>query len=158
MTTTENDALRSHSYDPANGFPRIMPALRYEDVGAAIAWLSRAFGLKEHLRWADEHGAVQHAEMRIGTGYIELASASRKGFQSPKRLGAASQSLVLLVDDVDAHYRQAHAAGAKVLAEPANQPWGLRQYSAEDPEGHRWEFSQHLRDVPPAEWGAQLME
>ena len=64
-----------HSYDPADGFPRIMPSLRYEDVGAALAWLSDAFGLREHLRWTGEDGVVRHAEMRIDGAFVELSSA-----------------------------------------------------------------------------------
>lgn len=145
------------SYNPAKGFPRIMPSLRYEDVGKALAWLSHVFGLKEHLRWVDENGIVRHAEMRIDTAFIELATAP-EGSQTPKRLGQVCQSLVVLVDDVDTHYQHAKAGGATIIAVPENKPWGLRQYIAEDLEGHRWEFSQYLRDVEPAEWGAQLME
>jgi len=145
------------SYNPAAGFPRIMPSLRYDDVGGALAWLARAFGLTEHLRWTDGGGVVRHAEMRIDQAFIEL-SAAPEGYRNPRRLGAVCQSLVVLVDDVEAHYTTARAAGATIIAAPEDKPWGLRQYTAEDPEGHRWEFSQHLRDVPPAEWGAHLME
>jgi uncharacterized glyoxalase superfamily protein PhnB len=134
-----------------------MPSLRYEDVGGALAWLTRAFGLREHLRWVDENGVIRHAEMRIEDAFVEL-SAGPEGYRNPKRLGQACQSLVVFVDDADDHYRKARAAGAEIIAEPEDKPWGLRQYTAEDLEGHRWEFSQHLRDVPPAEWGAQLME
>ncbi len=145
------------SYNPATGFPRIMPSLRYDDVGAAVAWLNQTFGLTEHLRWTDEGGVIRHAEMRSDNAFIEL-SAAPEGYQTPKRLGQVCQSLVVLVDDVDAHYRMAQATGATIIAVPEDKPWGLRQYSAEDLDGHRWEFSQYLRDVPPAEWGAQLME
>lgn len=145
------------SYNPAKGFPRIMPSLRYEDVSKALAWLSQAFGLKEHLRWVDENGIVRHAEMRIDNAFIEL-SAGPEGYQNPKRLGEVCQMLVVLVDDVENHYQNSRAVGVTIIAEPQDKPWGLRQYTTEDLEGHRWEFSQYLRDVPPAEWGAQLME
>jgi uncharacterized glyoxalase superfamily protein PhnB len=142
------------SYNPAEGFPRIMPSLVYRDVGAAIVFLARAFGLKEHLRWTDAEGQVLHAEMRIDGAYIELSAVS-EGMVAPVA-GQTSQLLVVMVDDVDRHYRLAQSAGARILREPADRPWGLRQYRAEDPEGHCWEFSQFLRDVPPAEWGATL--
>jgi len=145
------------SYNPAAGFPRIMPSLRYNDMGAALAWLNQTFGLTEHLRWTDAGGVVRHAEMRIDQAFVEL-SAAPEGYRNPKRLGEVCQSLVVLVDDVDAHYDKAQAAGATIIVALADQPWGLRQYIAEDLEGHHWQFSQHLRDVPPAEWGAQLME
>lgn len=147
----------AHSYDPAAGFPRIMPSLRYEDVGAALAWLADAFGLVEHLRWSGPDGVVHHAEMRLGDAWVELSEAS-EDTPSPRRLGRTSTMIVAFVDDVEAHRRHARAAGATILVEPEDRPWGLRQYIAEDPEGHRWEFSQFLRDVPAAEWGATLAE
>jgi len=146
-----------HSYNPADGFPRVMPSLRYEDIDAALAWLSDVFGLREHLRWTDSDGVVRHAEMRVGGAYIELSGASEES-PSPKALGRASHSLVVLVDDVDAHFERSRAGGATIVTEPEDRPWGLRQYTAEDPEGHRWEFSEYLRHVPPAEWGAELSE
>jgi uncharacterized glyoxalase superfamily protein PhnB len=146
-----------HSYDPADGFPRVMPSLRYDDVGAALSWLSEVFGLREHLRWTDQEGVVRHAEMRIDGAFVELSSASEE-YPSPRSLGHVSQSIVVLVDDVDGHYERACAGGAQIVAEPEDKPWGLRQYTAADPEGHRWEFSQFVRHAPPAEWGAELSE
>jgi uncharacterized glyoxalase superfamily protein PhnB len=134
-----------------------MPSLRYEDVGAALGWLSNAFGLREHLRWTGQDGVVRHAEMRIGDAFVELSAATDEA-PSPKALGRVSHSLVVLVDDVNAHYEHARASGATIVAEPEDKPWGLRQYTTEDLERHRWEFSQYLRDAPPAEWGAQLRE
>ncbi len=145
------------SYNPAAGFPRIMPSLRYEDVSAALVWLGRAFGFTEHLRWTDEGGIIRHAEMRLVNAVIEL-SAAPEGYRNPKSLGEVCQTLVVFVDDVDNHYQKAQAAGANIITTPEDKPWGLRQYTVDDLEGHRWEFSQHLRDVPPAEWGAQIME
>jgi uncharacterized glyoxalase superfamily protein PhnB len=146
-----------HTYDPARGFPRIMPSLRYEDVGAALDWLQRAFGLSEHLRWVGEDGLVRHAEVRLEGAFVEL-SAGPEGYRNPKHLGQPTHALVVLVDDVDRHFEHARAAGALIVTEPEDKPWGLRQYTAEDPEGHPWEFSQFLRDVPPEEWGATLAE
>lgn len=146
-----------HSYDPAQGFPRVMPSLRYEDVAAALAWLGDVFGLREHLRWTGPDGVVRHAEMRIGGAFVELSGASEE-YPSPRALGRVSQSLVVIVDDVTRHYEHARVSGAVIVAEPEDKPWGLRQYTAEDPEGHRWEFSQFVRHAPPAEWGAQLSE
>ncbi len=114
------------SYNPAEGFPRIMPSLRYEDVGRVLGWLSPAFAFKEHLRWVDKNGAVVHAEMRIANAFIEL-SAGPEGYQNPKRLGDVCQSLVVFVDDVDSHFQKARAAGASIITTPQHKPWGLRQ-------------------------------
>ncbi len=146
-----------HSYNPADGFPRIMPSLRYEDVAGAVAWLGDAFGLREHLRWTGPDGVVRHAEMRIEDAFVELSEASDE-YPSPKSLGRVSHSIVVLVDDVGSHCEHARSSGAVILAEPEDKPWGLRQYTAQDPEGHRWEFSQYVRPAPPAEWGGQLRE
>ena len=143
--------------NPSMGFPRVLPRLRYEDVSSAITWLTEVFGVREHLRWADKTGLVQHAEIRMGDVFVEL-SAAHDEYETPKRLGKWSQSLIVLVDDVDAHHAKARAAGADIITEPEDMPWGLRQYAADDLAGHRWEFAQYMRDVPAAEWGAVLME
>ena len=134
-----------------------MPSLRYDDLGAALRWLADAFGLREHLRWTDEDGVVRHGEMRVDGAYVELSMASDER-PNPRTLGRSSHALVVLVDDVDAHCERARARGATIVAEPEDKPWGLRQYTASDPEGHLWEFSQFLREAPPAEWGAELTE
>jgi uncharacterized glyoxalase superfamily protein PhnB len=60
------------------------------------------------------------------------------------------------VDDVDAHYERARASGAAIVDPPADKPFGERQYTAVDPEGHRWTFSQHIDDVLPETWGATV--
>jgi PhnB protein len=64
--------------------------------------------------------------------------------------------MIVFVDDVDRHFSAVRDAGAGALHRPTDKPWGLRQYIVLDPEGHMWEFSQHLRDVPAREWGAEL--
>jgi uncharacterized glyoxalase superfamily protein PhnB len=64
--------------------------------------------------------------------------------------------LYVLVDDVDAHYERARAAGAEILEEPADQEYGDRRYAAMDPEGHHWFFAQQLRAAAPEEWGATV--
>ena len=110
-----------HSYDPADGFPRVMPSLRYHDVGRALAWLSDAFGLREYLRWSSPDGVVHHAEMRIGAGFIELASATQEQ-PSPRTLGRVPGALVVLVDDVDEHHERAVAAGAEVVSSLEDKP------------------------------------
>lgn len=135
------------TYNPRDGYPQLMPGVRFDDVGAAIAWLGEAFGIEEHLRWVDPGtGTVHHAEVRAGAdGYIELSDRHEGG-------------ILVFVDDVDAHFARARAAGAKIESEPTDRPWGLRQYTARDLEGHTWGFAQHVRDVPPSEWGARLAD
>jgi PhnB protein len=136
-----------------SGMQTITPYLLYEDVAAAIDWLSRAFGFEERLRFGDESGRVTHAELTLGDGEIFLGNPG-PDFRNPKNLGAATDLTHVYVDDVDAHCARAREAGATILSEPEDQIYGDRRYDAEDPEGHRWSFAQLLREVPAEEWGA----
>jgi uncharacterized glyoxalase superfamily protein PhnB len=131
----------------------VTPYLLYEDVAAAVEWLSGAFGFRERLRFPDPDGTITHAEMELNGGEIMLGHPG-PDYKSPKRLGQATQLVHVYVDDVDAHFERARAAGATILAEPKDQEYGDRRYDAEDPEGHMWSFAQHVRDVSPEDWGA----
>jgi uncharacterized glyoxalase superfamily protein PhnB len=133
----------------------ILPHLVYEDVGGALAWLTKVFGFKEHFRYGEPGGAVQGAQMHLGDAWIMLA-VSRPGCASPSRIGHRTQSLTVFVEDVDGLYEKAKAAGAKIVEELHETEYGERQYGAEDPEGHHWLFSKHVRDVSPEEWGATI--
>jgi len=141
--------------NPPEGMPRVIPYLLYEDVGRAIEWLGRAFGLTEKLRLTDDNGVVNHADVRIDDGVIMLGNPGA-GYANPKRVGHATQLVAVYVDDVDEHFRRAKEAGATILSEPEDQPYGERRYMAEDPEGHQWHFATHQRSVPPEEWGAKI--
>jgi uncharacterized glyoxalase superfamily protein PhnB len=151
----------------AEAFPAIVPMLSYEDPGAAADWLVEAFGFRETLRYEETDGRVSHVELRLGSGVVMLGNPSER-YEGPKRhretCAAAARwsetpyvidAVHVSVDDVDAHFERARAAGAGVLSEVEDTPFGDRQYRAEDLEGHRWMFAQHVRDVPAEEWGAQ---
>ena len=86
---------RGHSYSPADRFPRIMPSLRYNDVGRALIWLQEVFGPTEYLRWTSAEGVIQHAELRLGDGFVELASATEEQ-PSSQTLGLTSPALVCI--------------------------------------------------------------
>lgn len=131
------------STNPPPGYPRISPYLNYEDTGAMMDWLARAFGLVERHSQRGPDGKVNHAEMQLEDGVVMMGSPGG-GFRNPKRLGQSTQSLYVYVDDVDAHCARAREAGAEILEEPADQPYGDRRYGASDPEGHRWYFASRL--------------
>lgn len=116
-----------------------------------MEWLSRAFGFREHYRYGEPSGA----QMRLGNAYVMVRSA-RPGDATAKPGAEQTASLTVFVDDVDAHFRQAKSAGAKVVEELHEVMYGEKQYGVEDLEGHRWLFSQHVRDVSPEEWGAKV--
>jgi uncharacterized glyoxalase superfamily protein PhnB len=130
----------------------IVPVLIYEDVGKAIDWLCGAFGFTERLRAAGPDGKISHAQLAVAEGAI-MMGAGRGGLRPP-RPNEVNQYVHVHVDDVDKHFEQAKQFGARILSGPANQPFGERQYTAEDLAGHWWTFSQSMADVAPEDWGA----
>lgn len=136
--------------NPPEGYPRVMPYLLYEDSDAALEFLTSAFGFKEKVRMTGDNGQVNHAEVQLGDGVIMLGTPE-KDYKNPKKLGGKTQSIYVYVEDVDAHFEQAKAAGANIVREPADQFYGDRNYGVEDPEGHEWYFGTHVRDVSPEE-------
>jgi uncharacterized glyoxalase superfamily protein PhnB len=121
----------------------VIPVLAYEDVGEAVDWLSQTFGFSE--RW---RAASHRAQLWVGDGAVVVTEA--RGELSSSH---ACHSVMVRVEDVDDHYERARAGGARILDAPADYPYGERQYTAEDPGGHRWTFSESIADVAPEEWG-----
>jgi len=138
----------------ANRPNRLSPYLCYADAPAAIEFLCKAFGFEERLRYPMPDGRLGHAELTLdGDNVLMLASVYEElGFQSPKDLPAVHCQLHCYVDDVDAHYERAKAAGAVVIQEPKDEAYGDRGYRAMDPEGHRWIFATRVREVAPEDW------
>jgi uncharacterized glyoxalase superfamily protein PhnB len=139
---------------PENPSPPITPYLLYEDVDAAVDFAVRAFGFTEVLRFRDADGRSSHAEVELG-GASVFMGAPGGDYRGPRRLGTATSSTYVYVDDVDAHFERARAAGAEIRAEPADQEYGDRRYLAEDPEGQQWFFATRVRELPAQEWGAE---
>jgi len=139
--------------NPPENTPRVTPYLLYEDVAAMLDWLTKAFGLRESLRMKGADGKVTHAEMRLADGVVMMGCPGPK-YRNPKHVGHVTQSLHIYVDEVDEHFAHAKNAGATILAPPEDQFYGDRRYAAEDPEGHRWYFAQHVRDVTDDEIAA----
>jgi uncharacterized glyoxalase superfamily protein PhnB len=134
----------------------ITPYLLYEDVDAALSFLAKAFGFKEVLRYTGEEGYVNHAEMRLGDGKIYLGDPGEQ-YRNPKKLGNETVGIYVVVEDVDAHFERAKAAGADIREEPTDQEYGERRYAAVDPEGHEWFFAQPTKEVAPEDWGATVV-
>lgn len=126
---------------------QITPYLYYEDVGAALQWLAKAFGFKRHgPRMTGPDGKVAHAAVQFGDSVVMMGAPGPK-YKNPRRLGTATQSLYVMVDDADRHFKRAVKAGGKVLAEPADTEYGHRRCGIEDPEGHQWYFAHELAPV-----------
>lgn len=122
---------------------KIIPYVYYEDGPAALEFLCKAFGFEERMRMARGDGSLMHAEVGYQENVVMLGTPlDDQG--KPKRLRDAEvrhSSVMCYVDDVDAHYARARAAGAKITAALEDKPYGERQYTAEDPEGLHWHFS-----------------
>ncbi len=126
----------------------ITPYLYYEDVGAALKFLAKAFGLRNHGRpMVGPDGKINHAAMKLGGALIMMGCPGPQ-FRNPKRLGQTTHSLYVSVQNVDNHHRRARRAGARIIEEPMDTFYGHRRYGAEDPEGHRWYFAQEIKKRP----------
>ncbi len=135
------------------GSPGVIPMIAYENGIAAIEWLSKAFGFRERreARQLSPDGRLSHAEMEAGNGLIMLATPT-PDYESPRRHRETCEQarkwsrgpwiidgVLVYVDDLDAHFERARAAGANVLSSIEKGPPG-RRYRVEDLEGHRWFF------------------
>lgn len=124
--------------------PQISPYLYYADVGAALEWLSRAFGFRERVRVPNAEGKITHAEMQSGDGVIMMGNPG-PAYKNPRQLGAVTQSQYVYVPDVDNHFAHAKESGAVIIQGLNDQPYGDRTYGVEDLEGHRWYFAAPVR-------------
>jgi uncharacterized glyoxalase superfamily protein PhnB len=146
------------------GWPRVSAAVFYEDPKKAIDWLVRAFDFEVRMKVEGDDGSIVHSELVYGEGVIMVASSGGNKAhaeaanrdtshqKSPRALaGATTQSLMLYVDDVEAHCARAREAGAKISVEPktsdyGEEYWSDRGYEAIDLDGHHWWFMQRLRN------------
>jgi DNA-binding transcriptional MerR regulator/predicted enzyme related to lactoylglutathione lyase len=117
--------------------------LVYEDVDAAHDYIVRVFGLTPGALDRDPGGRAVYREVRAGDQVIGLHPAV-EGFRSPRSLGAVTGMTVIAVDDADAHHARSVEAGAEIIEEPVDQPYGIREYGARDLEGQLWYFHSPL--------------
>ncbi len=125
--------------------------LIYPDVREAVSWLGEAFGFVERVRIGEDH----RSQLSFGDGAVIIGDIRKE--RRPPRAGEVTHSVMVRVDDVDAHCERARAHGARVLMEPTDFEYGERQYAAEDPAGHHWTFSETIADVAPEAWGGTLV-
>ncbi len=141
-----SDSQTSIVENPPAGWPRVCPYLLYEDCATMLDWLSGAFGFVERERLVDAAGDVNHAELWADDAVVLLGDPG-PDYRNPKRSGVCSSMIYMYVDDVYAHHDRAVAAGAVIVEAPTDQAYGDRRYMAEDPEGHKWAFAQHVRNI-----------
>lgn len=144
-----------------NGFHTVTPHLIMSDASSALEWYKKALGAEIVSRSPGPDGKIMHAEIRVGNSLIML-NDEMGGGKSAKALGGSPVSLWVYVDDCDALFKQAVAAGATVppgpMGEPADQFWGDRSGGLIDPEGYTWTIATRKEDLTPEEINARAQE
>lgn len=132
--------------------PHVIPTLRYRDAAAAIDFLCDAFGFTRHMVVEGDEREIAHAQLVWRDGMIMLGSHGGTGaddefgeLQVPPASSdaAVTQSPYLVVEDIEAHYERARAAGAEIVMEIREEDYGAKLYSCRDPEGHLWNFGDY---------------
>ena len=125
----------------------IYASFRYRDAMAAIDFLERAFGFERGDVHQGDDGTVHHAELRFAGEWIMLGSTS-DGSDGRLAVETGPASAYVVVDDPDAHYERAVAAGAEIVRELTDEDYGSRGYTARDPEGNLWSFGTYRPQAP----------
>jgi uncharacterized glyoxalase superfamily protein PhnB len=124
--------------------PTVIPSLRYKDAPRAIRFLEEAFGFRAAMVVDGEGDTIAHAEMTYGSdGMVMLGTDREDSYGSH----AGHGWVYVVVEDADAHYAQAKAAGAEIARELTDQEYGSRDYSARDFEGNLWSFGTYRPEV-----------
>jgi PhnB protein len=141
------------------GYQNVTPYLIVKGAAAAIDFYKNAFGATEIMRMPMPDGRVGHAELRIGDSVLMLADEFPEAeAMSPSTLGGTTVGLMIYVDDADIIFNKAISMGGKVKKPMADQFYGDRNGTLEDPWGHKWTIATHVEDVAPEEMERRLAE
>ena len=134
------------------GFHTVTPSLILDNAAQAIEWYKKALGAEETRRSLGPDGKIMHAEVRIGDSLIMVMDPMMGG-KGPKAVGGSPASLWVYVDDCDALFNRAVAAGGKVPPHGAmmDQFWGDRSGTFTDPHGYTWSIATHKEDLTAQE-------
>jgi uncharacterized glyoxalase superfamily protein PhnB len=142
------------------GHHTITPQLTMDNAAAAIEWYKKALGAKEVTRAAGPDGKIMHAEIRIGDSPIMMNDAMM-GSKDAMAMGGSPASFWIYVEDCDALFNQAVAAGAQVpgpMGQLTDQFWGDRCGTITDPHGYRWTIATRKEDLTPEEIAVRQAE
>jgi uncharacterized glyoxalase superfamily protein PhnB len=128
----------------------VLPVIAYPDVNQAAAWLCDAFGFRVRLRIGNHR-----VQLNVGDGAVIVREMRPNEVNASLGMG---HSVMIRVEDADAHCKRARDHGARITQEPVTYPYGERQYNAVDFAGRSWTFSQSVADVHPDEWGGTAEE
>ncbi len=142
-----------------DGYPQITPYLCIDGAAAAIEFYATVFGATERMRMPGPDGKIGHAELQLGDGVVMLADEfPGMGARSANTMGGSPVIVSVYVEDVDAVFERAVAAGATVVRPVETQFYGDRAGQFEDPFGHQWSVATHVEDVPPDEMERRAAE
>ena len=142
-----------------DGYPQVTPYLCVDGAKAAIEFYSNVLGDRERMHMPGPGGKIGHAELELGDSLIMLADEfPEMGVRGPKAVGGTPVMIMIYVEDADAVFDAAVAAGATALRPVENQFYGDRIGQFEDPFGHRWSVATHVEDVPPDEMEKRAAE
>ena len=140
------------------GYSTVTLQLTLDNAASAIDWYKKALGAEELGRALGPDGKIMHAEMRIGNSRIMLNDAMMGG-KGPLAMGGSPASLWIYVEDCDALFNRAVAAGGTIalggMGAMADQFWGDRSGTFVDPHGYRWTIASHKEDLTPEEMQAR---
>ena len=134
-----------------DGYNGAIPAMAVRDAAGAIEFYKKAFGATESLRLTDPAGKVVHAEVKIGNFTVMFGEENPQYNASPETLGGTSVKMVVYVEDVDALFDRATAAGATVKMPLTDEFYGDRMGGLADPYGHQWLFATRKEEVSAEE-------
>lgn len=128
------------TYDPS--IPSIFPFIRCRNAQAQIDWLCQAFGFENRMTVPGDDGTIAHCELQLGSGVVMLGSDRQDDLRlrSPLDLGGTNQGIYICLAEIDDHCARARQAGAEIVRDPFETPYGSRDYMARDPEGNLWAF------------------
>ncbi|WP_419923804.1 VOC family protein [Candidatus Poriferisocius sp.] len=142
-----------------DGYPRVIPYLCVDGAAAAIDFMVEVFDATERMRMAMPDGKVGHAEVAIGDGLIMVSDEyPEMDVVGPQAFGGTAVTISVYVEDVDATYAKAVAAGAIAERPVETHFYGDRSGMFVDPFGHRWNVSSHVEEVPPDEMARRSAE
>lgn len=134
------------------GYHTLTPYFAVDNAAEAIEFYRQAFGAEERMRMPGPNGSVVHAELQIGDSVLMMGDENPdQGAPSPKTLGGSPAGVMIYVEDVDATFERAVAAGAEVEAPPMDMFWGDRFGKLVDPFGHKWSLATHIEAVDKEE-------
>ena len=128
----------------------VLPEIYYRDADEALTWLARVYGFTENYRVPEDDGRIHTSQVQLGDAYV-MIRYEREGEKSAASAGTRTHALMVIVDDVDAHFARAKSEGATIISDLTDEPYGTHEYITTDLDGNRWVFAENIKDMNPHE-------